>query len=108
MEEPTKFVALKLISTNILLVKEPNQPVCLKLSITESLTDTQMRLLALATPWNPITIGAHTSEWNNALQTLDAEITAIETHGKLPVQKHHKTLRWGLVKRKRGFISHDV
>ena len=107
MEEPTKFVALKLISANILLVKEPNQPVCLKLSITEPLTDTQMRLLALATPWNPITIGAHTSEWNNTLQTLDAEITAIETHGKLPVQKHHKTLRWGLVKRKRGFISHD-
>jgi hypothetical protein len=107
MEEITKFTALKLIKTNILLVKELNQPVCLKLNITEPLTDTQMRLLALATPWKPITIGAQISEWNNALQALDAVIAAIETQGKIPVQKHHKTLRWGLVKRKRGFISHD-
>jgi hypothetical protein len=85
----------------------PDQPVALKLNAVEPLADAQMRLLCLASPWNPFMIRARLGEWNDALQAFDAVVVEIESPPKLPAPEHRKTLRWGLQKRKRGLISHD-
>jgi hypothetical protein len=105
--EESRLAALRLINADTLLVKQTDQPVAFKLNVTDPLSDAQMRLLALASPWNHIIVHAHMGEWSDALQAYNTTITAIETPPRDPVLKHTKTLRWGLRKRKRGFISHD-
>jgi hypothetical protein len=102
-----RFTALRLIRSDTLLVKEINLPVSFKLHITDPLTDAQMRILATASPFNPLTVGAQIGSWNDLMQGVDATITVIETPPKLAAPKHTATLRWGLTKRKRGFFSHD-
>lgn len=101
------FVALRLIKSNKLLVKEPNTPLTLKLNLVEPLTDAQFRLLSMATPSNPINITAYVGKWTTYQQAFDSYVVLIESPYKPPIHQHTKTLRWGLSKRKRGFISHD-
>ena len=107
MEQYTVFSAIKLIKHNSLLVKEPKRPVVFKLHITDPLTTAQMRMLAAATPYRPLTVTAQTGSWNDALKSMNATITTIESLPKPIPLKHSKTLRWGLMKRKHGFLSHD-
>ena len=102
-----RLAALRLIKIDLLLVKESLTPVAYMLKITEPLTDAQLNRLALATPWAPVMIEACVGTWNDKSAWFDASITQIETTSKIAAVKHKKTLQWGQVKRKRGFISHD-
>lgn len=104
---PTRLIALRLGTIDSLVVKEAHTPVAFKLNITDPLTDAQLNLLSLASPWKPMTVHAVLGEWNEALKSFDASITVIEAPSKPIAPKHMKTLRWGQVKRKRGFVSHD-
>jgi hypothetical protein len=101
------LMALRLTKLNTILVKEIDTPVSFILNITDPLTDHQTRMLSVAAPWRPLKILAHVGEWNNILQAMDAEVLVIETPPKQQAPKHKQSLRWGLVKRKRGYFSHD-
>jgi len=107
MNTQAKFAAIKLIKHDTLLVKTPDQPITIKLNITDPLTTAQMRMLATASPYSPLIINTQVGKWNDDLQAMDAKIVTIESLSKQPVSKHRNTLRWGLVKRKRGYFSHD-
>jgi hypothetical protein len=101
------LIALRLTTLNTLLVKEIDTPVSFKLNIVDPLTDQQTRMLSVATPWRPLKILAQLGDWNEPLQAADAVVLVIETPPKSHAPKHKATLRWGLVKRKRGYFSHD-
>ena len=107
MDMTVRFAAMKLIAHDTLLVKETANPVAFKLHITDPLTAAQMGMLALASPYKPLIITVETGQWNDALQAMDAKIDTIESHPKIPPLKHRSVLRWGLVKRKRGYLYHD-
>lgn len=105
--ETARLTALKLVNMSTLLVKETHTPVVFKLNLVEPLSNAQLNLLAVATPWKPSVIEAVVTQWNDEVQAFDASITTIETPPKTQTQKQSKTLRWGQVKRKRGFAFHD-
>ena len=107
MDMTTKFAAIKLIKHDTLLVKELKNPVAFKLNIVDPLTTAQMGMLALASPYKPLIITAKLGSWNNQAQAMDAEVNTIESLSKPPTLKHRNVLRWGLSKRKRGFLAHD-
>jgi hypothetical protein len=107
MESHGRFAAIRLVKSDTLLVKTPDQPVSLKLNLVDPLTNAQMRLLAQASPWNPLIIIAQLGKWNDELLAINATVTEIESPPRNIPPKHTKKLRWGLIKRKRGFISHD-
>jgi hypothetical protein len=107
MESHGRFAAIRLVKADTLLVKKTDQPVSLKLNLVDPLTDAQMRLLAQASPWSPLIILVQLGQWNDRLLALDAVVTEIESPPRNLVHKHTNKLRWGLVKRKRGFFSHD-
>jgi hypothetical protein len=96
-----------LTKLNCLLVKEQRLPVTFKLNIVEPLSEAQLNCLVQATPWNPTTIEAQIGPWNQGLASFDATITLIEMPSKIPIQTHRKVLKWGHVKRKKGYLSHD-
>jgi hypothetical protein len=103
----TRLTALRLIGIDSLIVKEPMLPVAFKLSIIDPLSDAQLNRLVLATPWKPITVEAHVGGWNECTNSFDATIVLIENPPKPPHTEFKKTLRWGQVKQKRGFVFHD-
>ncbi len=105
--ETTRLVALKLVTIKSLLVKDLHTPAVFKLNITEPMLDAQLSLLALATPWKPTIIEAQIEEWDDETLAFKASIKTIEPPPKIQTQKQAKTLKWGQIKRKRGFISHD-
>jgi hypothetical protein len=107
MNQTSRLVALKLIKLDTILVKEINSPVSFKLTLSEPLTDPQLHMLSPTTPWNPLKITACIGEWNDSLQAFNATVSMIEAPARKPTIKRPMTLRWGLVKRKRGFLSHD-
>jgi hypothetical protein len=79
-----RFAVLRLCNLNRMVVKEPNEPCIFVLHLSEPLTDTQLRRLAIAAPWNPVMIEVALGARNAAQNTFDAEIQAIETSPKLP------------------------
>jgi hypothetical protein len=101
MEPRSRLAAIRLLRADTLLVKTPDQPVSLKLHLVDPLTDAQMRLLAQASPWNPLIILAQLGPWDDRRMAIDAEIMEIESPPKSIAQKRAKRLRWGLTKRKR-------
>jgi hypothetical protein len=103
----TRLTALRLERIDSLVVKEPHTPVTFKLNLVDPLSDAQLNLLTLASPWKPMMVDAILGEWNERGKSFDAVIAVIETPSKSVAPKHVKKLRWGQVKRKRGFISHD-
>ena len=103
----TRLTALKLVKLDLLMVKEPLTPVAFMLKLTEALTDAQLNLLGLATPWTPVTVEACVGTFNESTRCFNASITLIEAPSRIPTTKHKKTLQWGQVKRKRGYISYD-
>jgi hypothetical protein len=103
----SRLTALRLTKLNSLLVKEQQSPVTFKMNIVEPLSEAQLNCLVQATPWNPTTIEAQIGPWNPELASFDATITLIEMPSKIPTQTHRKVLKWGHVKRKRGYLSHD-
>jgi len=105
--ETTRLVALKLVTVKSLLVKDPHTPAVFKLNFAEPLLDAQLSLLALATPWKPTIIEARIEEWDDEVLAFKASIETIESPPKIQLQKQARTLKWGQVKRKRGFVSHD-
>ena len=106
--EPHRLVALRLETIDTLVVKEPHTPVTFRLNIVEPLATAQLNLLATTSPWKALTVGTEIHGWNSRLQCFDATISIIEGHPRLPAPpKHTRRLRWGQVKRKRGFVSHD-
>jgi hypothetical protein len=107
MHPATRVAALKLIRHDTLLVKEVDSPVAFKLYITDPLTTAQMGMLATASPFSPLIITIQTERWNDAMQALDASINTIESRPRPAPSKHRIVLRWGLTKRKRGYLSHD-
>jgi hypothetical protein len=98
---------MRLERMHLLVVKEPHTPITFKLNIIEPLTPGQLTLLALATPWKTIAVETEIHDWNSNTRCFDATISVIEGQPKTQAPKHMKRLRWGHVKRKRGFISHD-
>jgi hypothetical protein len=82
-ETMPRFAVLRLCNLNRVVVKEPNEPCIFILHLTEPLTDTQLRRLAIAAPWSPVMIEAALGAWNAAQNTFGAEIQAIETSPKL-------------------------
>ena len=107
MSSTTRLVALRLEALDSLVVKEPHTPVAFKLNLTDPLSDAQLHMLTLASPWKPMNIESTISGWNERLQCFDATISVIETPSKKPTPQPMKQLKWGQVKRKRGFVSHD-
>ena len=103
----TRLMAIRLIKIDTLMVKEPLLPIAFKINITEQLTEAQLSRLVLASPWMPMAIEVQLGDWNNTKGSFDATISSIESLPKTPAVKHKKTLRWGQVKRKRGYMSHD-
>ncbi len=103
----TRLMAIRLIRIDTLMVKEPLLPIAYKINITEQLTEAQLNRLALVSPWMPMAIEVQLGDWNNAKGSFDATISSIESPPKTPAVKHKRTLRWGQVKRKRGYMSHD-
>jgi hypothetical protein len=100
-----RLAALRLAGTDMVFAKEPSSPVVLCLVLTEPLVDSQLRLLAMATPWSPVMIEACVADALN--QGFAATIDTIETLPKIPIVQPRRRLRTGLVKRKRGFLFHD-
>lgn len=104
----SRLAALRLTSIDTLTVKEPSLPVAYRLNITEPLSNAQLNRLVLATPWKPMMIEATVGEWNDDTKSFDASIEVIESQPKIPTPKLKKnTLKWGHVKRKRGFVAYD-
>ena len=101
------MIALRLEKLDALVVKAPHTPITFNLNIIEPLTSAQLNLLSVAAPWRTMTVETEIHGWNSDLQRFDATISVIEGHPRIQAPKHTKRLRWGQVKRKRGFISHD-
>lgn len=106
-----RLVALRLIDINTVLVKEEanNSPVVFRLHLGGSeeraLSDQQLRMLSVATPWDPINIEAEVGAWDDGRCAAEAAITAIEAPPPPAAPSHYRRapgLRWGLAKRKRG------
>lgn len=100
-----RLAVLRLAGADLVYAKEPSSPVVLCLVLSEPLLDSQLRLLAVATPWNPVMVEACVGDaW---CQGFAATIDSIETLPKIPIVQPRRRLRMGLVKRKRGFLFHD-
>ena len=106
-ETSVRLIALRLEKINLLVVKEPHTPITFCLNLIEPLTNAQSNLLAIAAPWRTMAVETEIHGWNSDLRCFDATISIIEGHLRIQAPKHMKRLRWGHVKRKRGFISHD-
>jgi hypothetical protein len=96
-----RLAVLRLVGTGLFYAKEPESPVVLALSVSEPLHDLQLKHLAVAAPWNPVMIEAF-------VEGTRARIDVIEPlPPRIPVAQPKRRLRPGLVRRKRGFLSHD-
>jgi hypothetical protein len=95
-----RLAALRLVGTDTLYAKEPKSPVVLALSLTEPLSDQQLKHLAIAAPWSPVMIEA-------CVEGSSARIDVVEPLPRIQPLPPKRRLRAGLSKRKRGFLSHD-
>lgn len=78
-----RYAALRLIDARTILVKLPNDPCAIILESTDPLFDSQLKMLAVATPWNPVMLEADLGGWNG--RAFAADILSIESQMKLPV-----------------------
>jgi len=79
-----RLAVLRLRGLSQVVVKEPNEPCVFHLHLQEPLTDTQLRRLAIAAPWEPVMIEAALGEFHAEQNTFDAEIQTIEIAPKHP------------------------
>ena len=106
MPSMRRLAVLKLSGTALLYVKEPSSPVVIALSLIEPLSDTQLRHLSVAAPWNPIMVDAFVDDTLHG-EGFAARIDSIDILPKLAIQQPKRRMRAGLVKRKRGYLFHD-
>lgn len=97
-----RYAVLRLLTTRRILAKDG--PCAFVLEPADPLADAQLRMLAVATPWNPVMMEATDPVWDG--RAFVADVTSIESQPRPPpMPKSRRVQR--LVRRNPRFIGAD-
>jgi hypothetical protein len=105
MESPPalRLAVLRLHDLQTCIAKAPISAVVLPLRFNQALSEPQLRILALATPFIPVMITVRVSDkWTD--NAFPAEIITVESPPRVPNFKRLRKIRTGLAVRKRGGV----
>ena len=94
---------IRLHNLHFCVAKAPRSAVILPLHFRDALSEPQLLILALATPFAPVTITARVSQnWTNG--AFPAELLTVESPTRVPGPKRQRKMREGVSVRKRGGV----
>jgi hypothetical protein len=96
-----RLSVIRLHNLHFCITKASNSAVILPLHFRDALSEPQLRILALATPFAPVTITAKVSEdWADG--AFPAELVTVETPPRVSAPRRQRKIREGVTVRKRG------
>ena len=98
-----RLVVIRLHDLYTCVAKAADSPVVSILRFTDPLSEPQLRILSLATPFAPVVVTANVSDdW--VCGAWRAELVTVESPVKMPVVSKKRKIRAGVAVRKRGGV----
>ena len=98
-----RLVVIRLHDLYTCVAKAEKSPVVSIIRFTDPLSEPQLRILSLATPFAPVVITANVSDdW--VCGAWRAELVTVESPVKMPVFGRKRRVRVGVAVRKRGGV----